>query len=256
MINLNTFNFKRITIFTGENGSGLSTLMAEYRISFGNTDESSYYSFLPDFFGMYEKYESNLYKLTHHGENAINILFNMLNNGTTGRNIKKDMMRFMDIDLSWTNDESIELSNRFTFKLVKQNRSVEIFDLSEGIKMILCYCILAEQVKINPPKILFINCPERYISSKLIKYVAELIIRMSEHTQVIVKTYNPDLLNEFPAYFLDSGIMEVIIPTRNGQNVEPKYHISQLRKTSPSVSGWIDDFGIGSAIYDSGLILK
>lgn len=102
------------------------------------------------------------------------------------------------------------------------SRSMELWELSDGMVRFLC---LATAL-LNPVSYPFvaIDEPEAGLHPRLLPIVADLIKTASEHTQVLVTTHSPDLLNRF-------DITNIAVMTRDSGTVKAKWHRPADRKS-------------------------
>jgi predicted ATPase len=84
-------------------------------------------------------------------------------------------------------------------------RSMELWELSDGMLRFLC--LAATLLNPQPPPFIAMDEPESGLHPKLLPVVADMIKTASEHTQVLITTHSPDLLDRF-------SIEDVVVMTR------------------------------------------
>lgn len=100
-------------------------------------------------------------------------------------------------------------------------RSMEIFELSDGMLRFLCLaCALLNPV---PPPFIAVDEPEIGLHPLLFPIISDMIKTASERTQVLITTHSPDLLNQF-------DIEDVAVMSR-GEEPKTTWHRPADRKT-------------------------
>ncbi len=122
---------------------------------------------------------------------------------------------------------------------------------SDGVFRLMAYQVLLNQPEI--PSLIAIEEPERNLHPAALKDIASAIERLSERTQVIITTHSSHLLDAFnPDNLLDSlGVLLLQNIPGRGTAVT---NIKDARRDRKALEGWITDFGIGSAIFESELL--
>jgi len=90
------------------------------------------------------------------------------------------------------------------------DRSMELWDLSDGILRFLC--LAAALLNPVPPAFIMVDEPEVGLHPRLLPVVADMIKTASERTQVLITTHSPDLLNCF-------GIDDIAVMAREGNKI-------------------------------------
>jgi predicted ATPase len=131
-------------------------------------------------------------------------------------------------------------------------KPISIKKASDGTMRLLAYQVLLNHPHI--PSLIAIEEPERNFHPAALKEIAGILERLAERTQVIITTHSSQLLDAFNPESLTSGKMGVLLL----QNVPGKgtqiMNLEEIRKDREALDGWISDFGIGSAIFDSELL--
>ncbi|WP_176329821.1 AAA family ATPase [Thioflexithrix psekupsensis] len=124
---------------------------------------------------------------------------------------------------------------------------------SDGTLRLLAYYTLLNQDEL--PKLVAIEEPERNLHPAALEGVANLLQKLSRRTQVVITTHSSQLLDALTlnAEDLDQDIEVVLLQNKKGEGTTV-LDLNQAREKQPAFQGWIEDFGIGSAIFDSKLI--
>ena len=123
---------------------------------------------------------------------------------------------------------------------------------SDGTLRLVAYYILLNQSELPP--LIAIEEPERNLHPGALTDIANVLEQIAERTQVIITTHSSQLLDAF-------NPEEFIRLARNVHSYatfpDAAQRSSTLRicvRDQAALDGWITDFGIGSAIFDSNLI--
>jgi predicted ATPase len=122
---------------------------------------------------------------------------------------------------------------------------------SDGTLRLLAYYTLLNQDEL--PKLVAIEEPERNLHPAALEGVANLLQELSQRTQVIITTHSSQLLDALNTEDLGKDIEVVLLQNKKGEGTTV-IDLNQAREKQPAFQGWIEDFGIGSAIFDSELI--
>ncbi len=114
------------------------------------------------------------------------------------------------------------------------SRSMNMWDLSDGMLRFLC--LATALLNPQPLPLVAIDEPELGLHPGLLPIVAEMIKAAAEHTQVLVTTHSPDLLNCF-------DIADVAVMARNAAKVV--WHRPANRKTLVQMLENITDETLG-----------
>jgi len=102
------------------------------------------------------------------------------------------------------------------------SRQMEIWELSDGMLRFLC--LAAVLLNPQPPPLIAIDEPELGLHPGLLPVVADMIKEAAEHTQVLITTHSPDLLNHF-------AIEDVAVMTRAENEVKSNWYRPASRKS-------------------------
>ena len=77
--------------------------------------------------------------------------------------------------------------------------------------------------------------------------------KLPERSQVIITTHSSQLLDAFNPESLSDSLGVLLLHNRPGVGTTA-LNLEDYRGKRDALQGWIADFGIGSAIFDSGLL--
>jgi hypothetical protein len=86
-----------------------------------------------------------------------------------------------------------------------------------------------------------------------LKDIASILERLAERTQVIITTHSSQLLDAFNPASLSENLGVLLLQNIPGQGTKVT-DLADARRNQTALDGWITDFGIGSALFDSGLV--
>ena len=122
---------------------------------------------------------------------------------------------------------------------------------SDGTLRLIAYYILLYQPELPP--LIAIEEPERSLHPGGLTDMANILERLAERTQVIITTHSSQLLDNFKSESLSNSLGVLLLRNRPGLGTEV-LNLEEIRSKRESLEGWIADFGMGSAIFDSGLL--
>ena len=124
---------------------------------------------------------------------------------------------------------------------------------SDGTLRLVAYWTLLNEPELPP--FIAIEEPERGLHPGALKEIAYVLERIAERTQVIITTHSSQLLDTFSSESLSDWLGILLLHNRPGLGTEV-INIEEIRgdKDRKGLDGWIVDFGVGSAIFDSGLL--
>ena len=122
---------------------------------------------------------------------------------------------------------------------------------SEGTLRLIAYYILLYQDKLPP--LIAIEEPERNLHPGALTDIAYVLERIAERTQVIITTHSSQLLDTFSSKSLSDSLGVLLLRNRPGLGTEV-LNLEEICDKREALAGWISDFGIGSAVFDSGLL--
>ena len=135
--------------------------------------------------------------------------------------------------------------------LEKYDKPIPLEKASGGTLCLIAYYILLRLPE--PPPLIAIEEPERNLHPGALANVANVLEQLAERTQVIITTHSSQLLDVFnPEKLSDSlGVLLLRNPPKHGTEV---INLEDIRGEREALDGWISDFGIGSAIFESELL--
>ena len=122
---------------------------------------------------------------------------------------------------------------------------------SNGTIRFIAYYTLLDQPELPP--LIAIEEPERNLHPGALKDIAYILERLAERTQVIITTHSSQLLDAFSCDNLSDSLGVLLLRNRPRIGTEV-LSIEDIRDKREALAGWIADFGIGSAVFDSGLL--
>lgn len=122
---------------------------------------------------------------------------------------------------------------------------------SDGTLSLVAYYIFLNQPELPP--LLAFEEPERNLHLGALSDIANVLEQLSERTQVIITTHSSQLLDAFNPENLSDSLGVLLLRNRPGNGTEV-INIQDIRGDRAALDGWIADFGIGSAIFESELL--
>jgi predicted ATPase len=153
------------------------------------------------------------------------------------------LQRFTQFGITSLNDDE----NRIGI-LEGYEKPIPLSKASDGTLRLLAYYTLLEQPKLPP--LIAIEEPERNLHPKALIKVANLLEALAERTQVILTTHSSQLLDLFNKDNLGKQLGVLLLVNKLGSGTEV-INLEEEQQRRESLQIWIDNFGIGSAIFDS-----
>ena len=122
---------------------------------------------------------------------------------------------------------------------------------SDGTLRLVAYYILLNEPELPP--LIAIEEPERNLHPGALADITNVLEQISERTQVIITTHSSQLLDVFNPESLSDSLGVLLLRNRPGQGTEV-INLADIRGKREALDGWIADFGIGSAIFESELL--
>lgn len=122
---------------------------------------------------------------------------------------------------------------------------------SDGTLRLVAYYTLLNEPELPP--LIAIEEPERNLHPGALADIANVLEQISEHSQVIITTHSSQLLDAFNSENLSDPLGVLLLRNVPGQGTEV-VNLEDIRGDRTALDGWITDFGIGSAIFDSELL--
>ena len=122
---------------------------------------------------------------------------------------------------------------------------------SDGILRLIAYNTLLNEPELPP--LIAIEEPERNLHPGALTDIANILEQLAKRTQVIITTHSSQLLDAFNPDNLSDSLGVLLLRNRPGLGTEV-LNLEDIRGKREALDGWIADFGIGSAIFDSELL--
>ena len=122
---------------------------------------------------------------------------------------------------------------------------------SEGTLRLVAYYILLNEPELPP--LIAIEEPERNLHPRALTEIANVLNQLAKRTQVIISTHSSQLLDTFNPRDLAESLGVLLLRNYPGRGTEVT-NLEEIRDDRLALDGWIADFGIGSAIFDSELL--
>ena len=130
-------------------------------------------------------------------------------------------------------------------------KSIPLEGASDGTLRLIAYYTLLNQPELPP--LIAIEEPERSLHPGVLGDITNVLEQMAKRSQVIVTTHSSQLLDEFNPKNLSGSLGILLLRNRLGDGTEVT-PLENILEDEVALNGWITDFGIGSAIFDSNLI--
>ena len=131
------------------------------------------------------------------------------------------------------------------------DKPVPLHGASDGTLRLVAYYTLLNEPALRP--LIAIEEPERNLHPGALAEIAGVLERIAEQSQVIITTHSSQLLDAFDPENLSDSLGILLLRNRPGQGTEV-INFEDIRSDRESLNGWIADFGIGSGIFESGLL--
>ena len=122
---------------------------------------------------------------------------------------------------------------------------------SDGTLRLVAYYILLNEPELPP--LIAIEEPERNLHPGALADITNVLEQISEHSQMIITTHSSQLLDAFNPENLSDSLGVLLLRNVPGRGTEV-INLEDIRGDRAALDGWITDFGIGSAIFDSELL--
>jgi predicted ATPase len=122
---------------------------------------------------------------------------------------------------------------------------------SDGTLRLIAYHILLNQAE--HPSLIAIEEPERNLHPGALKESGSILDQLAEQTPVIITTHSSQLLDTFNPDDLSDKLGVLLLQNKPGIGTEVM-NLEEVSQDRKALKGWIEDFGIGSAIFHSELL--
>ena len=187
-------------------------------------------------------------KLNRYGVNVPDILWDW------HQNTREDFDYVNDSLVASTNiniDTAKLMGNSQLCLLEGYKEPIPLINASDGTLRLLAYHTLLGLPELPP--LIAIEEPERSLHPGALTDIASILEQLSKRTQVIITTHSSQLLDAFSSDSLSDTLGVLFLRNRPGLGTEV-IDIEDKRGDDEALSGWIKDFGIGSAIFHSELL--
>ena len=187
-------------------------------------------------------------KLNRYGVNVPDILWDWYQNTPEDFGYVNDsLVASTNINIDYRKiDEDFQLCLLEGYK-----KPIPLINASDGTLRLLAYNTLLNQPELPP--LIAIEEPERSLHPGALTDIAYVLERLAERTQVIITTHSSQLLDNFKSESLSNSLGVLLLRNRPGLGTAV-LNLEEIRCKRESLDGWISDFGMGSAIFDSELL--
>ena len=137
------------------------------------------------------------------------------------------------------------------FLLEEHRNPISLQKASEGTLRLIAYYTLLHQDDLPP--LIAIEEPERNLHPGALSDIANVLEQLAKRTQVIITTHSSQLLDSFSSDSLSDWLGVLLLRNRPGLGTEV-LDLENIRAKREALAGWMADFGIGSAVFDSELL--
>ncbi len=187
-------------------------------------------------------------ELTDDGENLVEVLWNWFENSPDS---------FQNVSDALAANTNREIDYRLIdgqyqlFMIEGDENLIPMQNASDGILSLIAYNTLRNEPELPP--LIIIEAPERNLHASALSNIAHVLEKIAERSQVIITTHSSRLLDTFDPAGLSDSLGVLLLQNRPGFGTEV-LNFENYRDEREALKGWIDDFGIGSAIFDSELL--
>ena len=213
------------------------------------------YDFVPDFirsnlasFSPAKTESRELPKLDTYGIDLPKVLWNWHKNSPESfRYINDALVNSMDIQIDQC---PIDGKNQLCL-LEGYKNPIPLHGASDGTLRLIAYYTLLNKPELPP--LIAIEEPERNLHPGALTEIAYVLEQIAKRSQVIITTHSSQLLDAFNPESLSDSLGVLLLHNRPGFGTEA-LNLEDCSDKGKALEGWIADFGIGSAIFDSGLL--
>lgn len=199
-------------------------------------------------FSHQKRENQELPKLSSHGANLGDVLWNLHENSP------ESFQKISESLASTTNREidQYAIDEKKQFGLLEGYKNpIPLENASDGTLRLVAYNILLNEPELPP--FIAIEEPEQNLHPGALKHLADVLEQIAERSQVIITTHSSQLLDAFNPTSLSDSLGVLLLRNHLGSGTEA-LNLENCSDTEEALEGWIADFGIGSAIFDSGLM--
>jgi predicted ATPase len=123
--------------------------------------------------------------------------------------------------------------------------------VSDETLPLIAYYVLLNQPEV--PSLIAIEEPEWNLHPDLFIELGRLLKKLSQRTQVIIITYSSQLLDIFNAEDLADSLGILLLHNEPGEGTRV-INLEKVQQDREAVKDWMEEFGLGSAIFESQLL--
>ena len=187
-------------------------------------------------------------KLDFIGRNLAEVLWNWHKNSPESfRNVSDSLAYSTNLEI----DHCLVDGQNQLCLLEGYKNPIPLESASDGTLRLIAYNILLNEPELPP--LIAIEEPERNLHPGALTEIANVLEQIAERSQVIITTHSSQLLDAFNSESLSDSLGVLLLHNRPGVGTTA-LNLEDYRGKRDALQGWIADFGIGSAIFDSGLL--
>ena len=213
------------------------------------------YDFIPEIlrgslerFSPAEKEIRESIKLDFIGRNLAEVLWNWHKNSPESfRNVSDSLAYSTNLEI----DHCLVDGQNQLCLLEGYKNPIPLESASDGTLRLIAYNILLNEPELPP--LIAIEEPERNLHPGALTDIANVLEQIAQRSQVIITTHSSQLLGAFNSESLSDSLGVLLLHNRPGVGTTA-LNLEDYRGKRDALQGWIADFGIGSAIFDSGLL--
>ena len=169
---------------------------------------------------------------------------------------KNDPDRFNNVSESLAASTNFRITQdtvyRNDFDLLEEDKNpIPLVEASDGTLRLIAYYTILNKAKLPP--LIAIEEPERSLHPGALKDIVKILEQMAERSQVVITTHSSQLLDAFSSESLSDFLGILLLRNLPGHGTEV-LNLEEIRKDRAALDGWMTDFGIGSAIFESELL--
>lgn len=168
---------------------------------------------------------------------------------------KQDFFELINVKLQYILGISIKVLEEASSSTIQvwesENHAVKFSSLSDGTLRIIAYCALLYQDDLPP--LIAIEEPERNLHPALLIKLAAILKELSQRTQLIVTTHSSQFLDCFTPEELKEEICLLLL-SKSALSGTQVFQLDELSAEREDLRDWMENFGIGSAVYHSQLL--
>ena len=187
-------------------------------------------------------------KLDFIGRNLAEVLWNWHKNSPESfRNVSDSLAYSTNLEI----DHCLVDGQNQLCLLEGYKNPIPLESASDGTLRLIAYNILLNEPELPP--LIAIEEPERNLHPGALTEIANVLEQIARYSQVIITTHSSQLLDAFNSESLSDSLGVLLLHNRPGVGTTA-LNLEDYRGKRDALQGWIADFGIGSAIFDSGLL--